>query len=119
MTGFFDTNILIDYLNGDRRAEREFSQYDRLSISLISWMEVLVGAESRDEEVQIKTFLSQFQILEISRNIAEMSVNLRKLHKMRLPDAIIWASAKELNAPLITRNAKDFPRKDPSVKIPY
>jgi predicted nucleic acid-binding protein len=38
---------------------------------------------------------------------------------MRLPDAIIWASAKRENALLVTRNIRDFPEHEPGVRIPY
>jgi len=38
---------------------------------------------------------------------------------MRLPDAIIWASAQSQDALLVTRNARDFPANAPDVRIPY
>jgi hypothetical protein len=39
----FDTNILIDYRNGVVAARDEIARYPRPSISLITWMEVLLG----------------------------------------------------------------------------
>jgi hypothetical protein len=38
---------------------------------------------------------------------------------MRLPDAIIWASAQKENALLVSRNTKDFPVDAPGIRIPY
>ena len=46
-------------------------------------------------------------------------VALRREHRMRLPDAIIWATAQDLGVLLVTRNSRDFPSKDPGVRIPY
>jgi len=44
---------------------------------------------------------------------------LRRKHRMRLPDAIIRASAQTRDMLLITRKTKDFPAGDPSVRAPY
>jgi hypothetical protein len=38
---------------------------------------------------------------------------------MKLPDAIIWASAQANAMLLVTRNTKDFPATDPGVRVPY
>ena len=43
----FDTNILIDYLNGFEQAKAELARYSDKAISLITWMEVIVGAQVR------------------------------------------------------------------------
>ena len=42
----FDTNILIDALKGIKQARAELERYDQAAISIITWMEVMVGAES-------------------------------------------------------------------------
>ena len=41
----FDTNILIDYLNAVPQARAELSLHPDKAISIITWMEVMVGAE--------------------------------------------------------------------------
>ena len=46
MKAVFDTNILIDYLNGIEAARTELNQYSIRQISVISFIEVLVGAKS-------------------------------------------------------------------------
>ena len=45
MNAVFDTNIVIDALDGVPKADAEFSRYERVFISRITWMEVLVGAQ--------------------------------------------------------------------------
>jgi predicted nucleic acid-binding protein len=112
----FDTNILIDFLHSHPAARRELSLYEERAISVVTWMEVLVGAA--DEDVS-RDFLSRFELLGVSDAVAEMAVKLRRVHRMKLPDAIIWATAKTQAALLVTRNTKDFPLDDPGVRVPY
>jgi len=54
----------------------------------------------------------------VSRDIAERSVLLREKHGMKLPDAIILATAQSRKCPLISRNTKDFAGID-EVLTPY
>ena len=41
----FDTNILIDYLNGTPQAKAELTLYTDKAISIVTWMEIQVGTE--------------------------------------------------------------------------
>ena len=52
MTVLFDTNIVIDALNGIRAADEEYSRHNTVHISIITWMEVMVGV---DENCRHKT----------------------------------------------------------------
>ena len=114
-----DTNILIDYLNGSAKAKRELEAFETVYISLISWMEVLVGAAEGDEESEIREFLRRFRIQPVDEGVAERAVEIRRKNKIRLPDAIIWATAQQLGILLVTRNTRDFPRNDPGIRVPY
>jgi predicted nucleic acid-binding protein len=113
----FDTNILIDYLNGASQARDELSQYEDPAISIITWMEVLVGA-SEPEEARTRAFLDRFDVVELDEAVAEAAVQLRRAKRLKLPDAIVWACAKTKGRLLVTRNTKDFPS-DPGVRFPY
>lgn len=118
MNAVFDTNILIDALDGIKEANEEYARYESVFISLITWMEVLVGAPEND--AQVRDFLSEhFEILPLNLAIAEKAVQLRRLHKMRLPDAIIWATAKINDAVLVSRNSKDFNPEWEGIRLPY
>ncbi len=59
-----------------------------------------------DEEIQIRDFLTKIIVLEINSNIKTLAIALRKQYKLRLPDAIIAATAKSLNATLFTNDVK-------------
>ena len=119
MKALFDTNILIDYLNGLEAAQQEFDHYRERLISHITWMEVLAGAHDPAEEDVIEMFLREFRVVDLTRTVAREAVEIRRTQRIRLPDAIIWATARIESALLVTRNTKDFPRKDPGVRIPY
>ncbi|MBI3165937.1 MAG: type II toxin-antitoxin system VapC family toxin [Chloroflexi bacterium] len=118
MIAVFDTNIVIDALNGVEQADNEYSRYERVLISLITWMEVLVGADGDDSE--LRDFLeTHFEIVPLDNITAENAVQLRREHHMRLPDAIIWGTAKTHNAVLVTRNTKDFHPDWDGIHLPY
>ena len=119
MKVIFDTNILIDYLNGKPEAEAEFARHRQRLISVVTWMEVLAGARNEAEEDVIEMFLRDFTLVDVSRPIARGAVALRREKRIRLPDAIIWATARHESALLVTRNTKDFPRTEPGVRVPY
>lgn len=119
MNAVVDTNILIDYLNGWEEARRELDSFDAIYISLLSWMEILVGASEGDEESEIREFLRRFRVHPVAEGVAERVVEIRRRDKIRLPDAIIWATAQHLGLLLVTRNTRDFPANHPGVRIPY
>jgi hypothetical protein len=118
MKAVFDTNILIDYLLGNSLANKEIVQYKNPQISIITKMEILVGTTEETEEV-IKEFLGNFTVINLNEEIAEIAIMIRKDNKIKLPDAIIWATAKYTNSLLITRNTKDFPLHASDIKVPY
>ena len=115
----FDTNILIDYLAGIEPADVELHRHRDRCISAITWIEVLVGARAGDEEDVVELFLRDFRVVDLTRSVAREAIAIRRAHKMRLPDAIILATARAESALLVTRNTKDFPRDDPAIRVPY
>jgi predicted nucleic acid-binding protein len=56
----FDTNILIDHLNRSDEARKELARYDDRAISIVTWMEVLVGAAA-PVEAATRAFLQDSQ----------------------------------------------------------
>lgn len=114
----FDTNIVIDALNGVDAADTEYGRYDRVLISRVTWMEVMVGAQ--EDDAQVRDFLSsRFEIISLDLAVAERAVQLRRTHRIRLPDAIIWATAQVNEAVLVSRNTKDFDPVWEGIRVPY
>lgn len=119
MRALFDTNIIIDYLNGDERAKTEISLYKECWISIITYIEVLVGVSESNQYDIIKKYLLSFNIIEVEANVSNITIELRKKYKLKVPDAIILASAEKIGAILVTRNTKDFDANFPFVRVPY
>jgi len=115
----FDTNILIDLLNGREEANDEVGRYSRLAISRISWIEVLAGARNSEDQSRVENLLGHFEMIELDETVAREAISLRQRHRLRLPDAIIWAAARLRNSLLVTRDARDFPIGDPGIRVPY
>ncbi len=118
VAALFDTNILIDHLKGIAPATQELAQYSDGAVSIITWIEVLVGATAANE-AGVRALLQRSQIIGIEPDIAEEAARIRRFHRVRLPDAVIWASARCTGRLLVTRNTKDFPAGDPGVRHPY
>lgn len=114
----FDTNILIDYLNEVTPARTELRRYTEKAVSIVTWMEVMVGA-SEEVEAATRSFLSSFDVIALDGAIAARAVELRRSHHIKLPDAIIWATAQTHAMLLVTRNSKDFTTGDPGIRVPY
>lgn len=119
MRAIIDSDVLIDYLQGLAKAKTELDRYLKREISIVSWMEIMAGADNAAEEKDCRDFLASFTVHHLSVEIAGEAVRLRKRFKVRLPDAIVWATARVNNCLLVTRNTKDFPGNEPGVRVPY
>ena len=115
----FDSNILIDALNGHERAYAELERVDELWISRVTWIEVM----SRVDDATVgrtRSLLSAFMIDELDEAIAARAAALRNERRsLKLPDAVILVSAQIRGRILVTRNTKDFPATMPGIRVPY
>lgn len=121
----FDTNIFIDMLGGCHQAAIELNAYDKPAISVITLMELRAGEAPRpDDKVMLDPFLETFIVLPLDERVTEMAIKVRGnslAHppKIKLPDAIIAATAEVWRTPIITRNPRDFQTLTVPVHIPY
>jgi predicted nucleic acid-binding protein len=115
---FFDTNIVIDWLNRKPEAKAELSRYPRHRISRIVWTEILAGEPLENREV-VRGLIDPFEIFELDARIAAAAADIRHRTRMKLIDAYILATAQVNGAILVTRNTKDFPANMPGIRIPY
>jgi hypothetical protein len=114
----FDTCILIDYLRGITQARAECNRHTNRAISIISWIEVMAGTTATNQD-DTRTFLLSFQRLPVTPEVAERAVAIRRANKIKLPDAIIQATAEMDGGVLITRNTRDFSAGASGVHVPY
>jgi hypothetical protein len=108
--------------NGFLDVDVAFEKYDSFCISIITYIEVLgYHFENSEEKEYIEELLDSFQIVDVDYSIAELVIPIRERKKIKLPDAIIYATAKLTQSDLITRNTQDFQNIDEEVKIvnPY
>ena len=115
----FDTNILVDYLRGVDAARQELERYRVRQISIITFIELMVGAKSAAEDSAIRGFLSTFEVLELSAEIAQETVRLRQELRLKIPDAIVYATARTQGCLLVSRNTKELKEDWPDIRIPY
>lgn len=119
MNALLDSDILLDFLDGHAAAAREIARYRETCISIVSWMEIMAGARTAADENTRQAFLQHFRIVPITQRVAEEAVALRRKYRIKLPDAIVWASAITEDCLLVSRNTKDFPANLPGVRFPY
>ena len=104
-----ETNVIIDYslnklnLNGKNFIAKIIDNFP--VISVINKIELLGFSIVTSE---IKEFVSNSHLIDLSNKITEQTIELRKKHKIKIPDAIIAATAIVNKLTLITRNDKDF-----------
>ncbi len=119
MRAIIDSDVLIDYLQGLNTAKLELDRYPKREMSIVSWMEIMAGADSPEEAKACQGFLNSFTIHQLSIEVASEAVKIRKEFRIRLPDAVVWATARSQGCLLVTRNTKDFPASEPDIRIPY
>ena len=119
MTACFDSDVVIDYLQGLDTARQTFFEHDERNVSIVTWIEVMTGAVRQGVEAQVRLILDGFVVHQLDQAISERAVDLRVRYRLRTPDAVVWATALHLGIPLITRNTKDFPAGDPNIRVPY
>jgi len=107
-----DTNAVIDYL-GKKLPSAGMEFMDRIidivpNVSVITKIEVL-GFNAPDIHYQLLTnFMDDATVLDLTGNIVDVSIDIRKKYKAKLPDAIIAATALVYDLILISRNISDF-----------
>lgn len=119
MKALIDSDVLLDFLDAFPAAAEELGRYNVRCVSIISWMELVAGAKSPEDEQTRREFLTHFRLLPLKPEIAEEAMKLRRNFRLKLPDAIIWATAITEDCLLVSRNKKDFPEDQPNVRFPY
>lgn len=107
-----DTNIIIYYLNDVAEASAFLEKhYGNMAISTVTVAEVLFFPYSPEALLMVETFLKEnFTWFDVSREIIFQSASIRREKKMKLPDALIGATAIYHQLDLVSRNERDFNR---------
>ncbi len=112
----FDTNVLIYLSKNALDPERILK--DEIAISVITKIEVLgFSFKNNDEHELLLAICSELNVIPLTDLIVEETIFLRKNYRIKLPDAIIYATALVENVPLLTNNIDDFKSIDRDVKL--
>lgn len=105
-----DTNAIIDYLD-NRLPEKSATLIDKIIIqmSVISRLELLSwsGASATQIEV-LEDFIKASVIFDLTEPVISETIRIRRNSRIKLPDAIIAATAISFDLVLVTRNIADF-----------
>jgi predicted nucleic acid-binding protein len=109
-----DTDVLIWHLRGLPKATQRLDQLSNLTISAITYLELLQGMRNQAEMIAVQKSLERRQTvrLPITPAITERAVDLMQRlvlsHGLQLGDALIAATALEHNLTVLTANTKHF-----------
>lgn len=104
MKTVLDTNAILYLLGGKLAQPLPAGQY---FISVISEIE-LFSYPLLDESAQerIEGFLSTVTVVGLNKEVKNLAIRLRKQHVLKLPDAIVAATALNLGASLLTNDSR-------------
>jgi predicted nucleic acid-binding protein len=102
MTGLLDTNVALYLLGGRLAQPLPIGSY---GVSVITEMELLAWPSlTSQEEKRVCEFLGQLAICELTPSIRERAIQLRRDQHVKLPDAIVCATAIEFGVELWTND---------------
>ena len=110
-----DTDILIDVSRGITIAINRLQSEainSTLAISTITQMELIVGCRNNMELQNLEKFLQRYVIITVNEFITDKAIELLKKyrlsHGLPIPDGLIAATAIVINAPLLSKNQRDY-----------
>jgi predicted nucleic acid-binding protein len=96
-----DTNILIYLLKGNKKIETLINN-KIWHISIITELELHTLGQTPATRKKVESVIDSCNVINITTSIKNSVIDLRNKHKIKLPDAIIAATAKCFEIPLIT-----------------
>jgi predicted nucleic acid-binding protein len=104
-----DTNVVLDYMGNN------LTDYAKIVIARIIDSEINLSVINKIEllgfsnvEQALIDFVSCSNICQLDDEVVEKTIEVRRLYRIKLPDAVIAATALLYNFSLVTRNTKDF-----------
>jgi predicted nucleic acid-binding protein len=107
-----DTNVAIDFLanrfsgGNKKKIHKIIDQIPNFSI--ITKIELLGFSTSESNLLILENFVNDSQIQLLSDEIVQKTIEIRRKYKIKLPDAIIAATAMVNQLTLVKRNISDF-----------
>ncbi len=123
--GIVDTTVILHYFRRNAAARAWVdSQPVRLSVTSITWLEVMEGASSKANQVESKSVLGKFELIYLTATDQQWAMDqleqFQFSHHISMNDGLIAAVAHRLELPLYTHNLKDMtPMIGPLAVKPY
>jgi len=114
MSYIFDTNTVIYYLKKQfPEKARDFVNSllakEVPHLSVITEIELLCWKDGSEKDMEtLKNFINGTKIIDLEKEIKLKTAEIRRTHRIKLPDAIIAATAIAKGFSLVTRNTADF-----------
>jgi len=108
-----DSNAILDYFKGNLSSpeEQQISTAignGEIVLSTITRLEILSGLHKEDRAEEMKNFLAEVLTLNMLSELETIIVDIRRELRLKLPDAIIAATALFLQIPLVTSDRRGF-----------
>lgn len=107
---FFDTNAIVALLKGNSKIIKLAAEADFIAISVISRLEFFAFSSlSEGDKELFDRFVSRVTVVDLTMHNPLLldAISETRIHSsLKLPDAIIAASAKSVNAKLVTADVK-------------
>lgn len=109
-----DTDVLIWHLRGYPQATRRLDELGALTLSAVSYLELLRGMRNKAELLAVKKMLEKrsARLLPLTEAITlratELMESLTLSHGLQMGDALIAATAIERQVPVLTANVRHF-----------
>jgi len=110
-----DTDILIDAGRDIDEATDCLLEIERKTspaVSVITYMELIVGCRDNKELRELDRFIARFQVIRLNNRISDIASALlhsyRLSHGLYIPDALIAATAIFLEYPFVSKNQRDY-----------
>ncbi len=105
-----DTNAIIALLQKDLNLIQLLQNAEWIGISVISQIEFLAFSGLSPADIRLfQQFLQRVEVIDLSSEnklLIDKIILIRQQYRLKLPDAIVIAMAKETSAKLVTRDAQ-------------
>ena len=113
-----DTNIIIYLSRRELELDTFVTDGSHLYISVITYMEALgFQFRSKQEEQTVREICNQFETIGLDEDIVDTVITIKQNKRIKLPDAIIVATALNSKLDLVTANVDDFKNIDDSLRV--
>jgi len=104
-----DTNAIVSLLAGNHRLAEQLDDADYVGISVISYLEFLAfDGLTAGDRASFEEFCAKVEVVALAHDnttLTSLALELRSRHRLKLPDAIIGATALYRKALLITNDS--------------